>query len=291
MTFLNLNRLLAIATVAVTGLTTVPSLAANVNPDLATWTCAGACGSLGANGDITLSPLNSTQYGYLTTAGSSAHNVSPLSIAESGGQGSTFFQTNGSSYTSAAFNVAAGESVEAYFNYVSTDGKGFDDYAWARLVDAGNGSTVAWLFNARSTNGNKQSVVPGNALGKASNNTVDFDPDTTIVNYDDFDFNTRNTDIGNPVDWSPLGDSNGACWRGNAEGCGFTGWLLSRVTPGAGTYRLEIGVVNFGDELYDSGLAFDLQGLVAAPVPVPAAIWLLGSALIFMGVGRRNALR
>ena len=39
------------------------------------------------------------------------------------------------------------------FNFLSTDGKGYDDYAWARLVNADQGNlTVAWLFTARSTN-------------------------------------------------------------------------------------------------------------------------------------------
>lgn len=263
--------------------------AAGLDPALDTWTCVGTCGSLAADGDITLSPYGSPRYAYLTTNSSTAHGVSPLDIVESGGGGAEFSQTNGSSYTSAAFTLADGESVQAYFNYVSTDGKGFDDYAWARLVN-GDGSTAAWLFTARSTNGNKQNVVPGNALSKASNNTVDFDPDATIVNYADFEFNTRTTQSSafDPIDWSPLGIWNGTCWRDNAEGCGFSGWLESRVTPGAGTYRLEVGVVNFGDEAWDSGIAFDLQGLTAPqPVPLPASLWLLGGAVSLLAVRRR----
>lgn len=264
--------------------------AAGLDPALDTWTCIGTCGTLGADGDITLSPYGSPRYAYLTTNGSSAHGVSPLDIVESGGGGAAFSQTNGSSYTSATFTLAEGESVQAYFNYVSTDGKGFDDYAWARLVN-GDGSTATWLFTARSTNGNKQNVVPGNALSKASNNTVDFDPDATIVNYADFEFNTRTTKSSDfdPIDWSPLGIWNGTCWRDNAEGCGFSGWLESRVTPGAGTYRLEVGVVNFGDEAWDSGIAFDLQGLNGPqPVPLPAGVWLLASAVPLLAARRRR---
>jgi hypothetical protein len=79
-------------------------------------------------------------------------------------------------------------------------------------------------------------VVPGSALSKATNNSVPFDPVQTIINYQDFDFNTRNIAIGDPIDWSKLGEWNGTCWRDNAEGCGFTGWLHSVATPGAGSY-------------------------------------------------------
>ncbi len=254
----------------------LPALA-QVNPDLSQWACTGACGSAAADGDITLAPTGNAQYAWLSTFGSTALDVSPLLIEESGGGGSTFFQTNGSSWLSPAFTLTAGQSVDAWFNYVSTDGKGFDDYAWARLVHAGSGDTAAWLFTARSTNGSRRNVVPGNALARATNNTVDFDVAEVIVNYADFDFQTRNLTIGDPIDWSPLGDSNGTCWRDDAEGCGFSDWLHAVVAPGAGAYRLEVGVVNFGDQIYDSGIAFDFTGL--QPVPEPAG-WLsmLGGA-------------
>lgn len=290
MTKMNLFLIAGTAALA-TSLASPRALAAGVSSNLADWTCVGSCGVLGADGDITLSPYGSTRYAYLTTNNSTAHDVSPLNIVESGGGGSEFRQTNGSSYTSMPFTLAAGESVEAYFNYVSTDGKGFDDYAWARLIDEA-GETAVWLFTARSTNGNKQNVVPGNALSKADNNLVDFDPDTTIVNYADFEFNTRTTKSSDfdPIDWSPLGIWNGTCWRDNAEGCGFSGWLESKVTPGAGTYQLEIGVVNFGDEAWDSGIAFDLQGLTApTPVPAPGALLLMAGATSLLALRRRRA--
>jgi hypothetical protein len=278
-------------TIAAAALTTLTAQAATapINGDLNTWTCTGTCGASAADGDITLSPLGNANYGYVTTFGSTAHNVSPLNLVESGGHGVDFTQTNGSSYLSAAFSAGAGDTVEAYFNYVSTDGKGFDDYAWARLVNAADSSLVAWMFTARSTNSNKQSIVPGDL-------NVDFDPDATIVNYGDFAFNTRNIKDGNPIDWSLLGDPlnggfNGACWRDDAEGCGFTGWLQSRVSvANAGSYRLEMGVVNFGDEIFDSGLAFDVANLSAptAPVPVPGALPMLLSGLVTFGAFARR---
>ncbi|MBK6660300.1 MAG: NF038132 family protein [Proteobacteria bacterium] len=286
------STLPSLAALAALIATTPLAHATGVDPALDTWTCLGTCGTLAADGDITLSPYGSPRYAYLTTNGSTAHGVSPLAIVESGGGGAEFSQTNGSSYTSAPFTLADGQDLRAYFNYVSTDGKGFDDYAWARLVN-GNGNTAAWLFTARSTNGNKQNVVPGNALDKASNNGVAFDPDQTIVDYADFEFNTRTTQSSDfdPIDWSPLGIWNGTCWRDNAEGCGFSGWLESRVTPGAGTYRLEVGVVNFGDEAWDSGIAFDLQGLSAPQtVPLPSALYLLLSVTPLLAArGRRRA--
>lgn len=261
---------------------------AQPNADLATWTCVGTCGSSGADGDITESPLGSG-HAFLSTNGSTATGVSHLDIEESGGGGQRFRQTNGSRYTSAAFSLGSGQAVEAWFNYISTDGKGFDDHAWARLVDTATGTTAAWMFTARSTNGSKQNVVPGNALAKATNETVGFNPVDVLVNYADFDFNTRNTAIGNPVDWSRLGEWNGTCWRDNAEGCGFSGWLHAVVTPGAGTYRLEVGVVNFGDTLWDSGIAFDMAGLNAAPVPEPATAALLAGGLALLARRRRQA--
>ncbi len=258
--------------------------AVSVPASLDTWRCLGVCGASAADGDITLSPLGNAQYGYVTTAGSQALGVSPLDIVESGGGGAKFAQTNGSSYLSPVFSAQSGDTVSAFFNYVSTDGKGFDDYAYARLVGANTGSLVAWMFTARSTNSNKQSVVPGD-LGVA------FDPDAVIVNYKDFDFNTRNLKTPLPVDWSLLGGSNGACWRETAEGCGFTGWLQSSVTlASAGSFRMEVGVVNFGDQAYDSGLAFDLSQLSAplTTVPEPSTFAMMAGALAFMGLHKRR---
>lgn len=258
--------------------------AVTVPANLDAWTCVGVCGASGADGDITASPLGNAQYGYVSTAGSLATGVSPLDIVESGGGGAKFSQTNGSSYLSPVFSAQAGDTVSARFNYVSTDGKGFDDYAYARLVDANTGGLVAWMFTARSTNSNKQSVVPGDLR-------VDFDPDAVIVDYQDFSFNTRNLKTPAPVNWRLLGDSNGTCWRDTAEGCGFTGWLESRVAlAGGGSFRLEVGVVNFGDQLYDSGLAFDLPQLTApaASVPEPGTLGMLAIALLVMGLVKRR---
>ncbi len=259
---------------------------APLDGQLDNWTCVGHCGAASADGDVGLSPTGNTRYGYVTTAGSQALNVSPLDLQESGGGGSVFTQTHGSSYTSAAFFAQQGDTLSASFNYVSTDGKGFDDYAWARVLNADTQAVVAWMFTARSTNSNKQSIVPGDL-------EVDFDPDAVILNYADFEFNTRNLKTETAVNWGLLGDSNGSCWRETAEGCGFTGWLNSRITLAqAGRYQLEVGVVNFGDQAYDSGLAFDVAGLQAPTSAVPEVgsfpLFALGAAGLLLSRRRRH---
>jgi PEP-CTERM motif len=291
MTTPSVHRLVFGALAALVACASEATMAAEapLNADLNTWTCVGQCGATAADGDVTLSPLGNAAHAYVTTAGSLATQVSPIKLTESGGRGTEFTQTNGSSYTSAAFTAQAGDTVNAYFNYVSTDGKGFDDYAWARVINANDSSLVAWLFTARSTNSNKRSIVPGDLA-------VDFDPGAVIVNYANFDFNTRNLKTPAPVNWSLLGASNGSCWRDAAEGCGFSGWLHSRISLAqGGSYKLEVGVVNFGDEIYDSGLAFDVAQLSAPTVAVPEAgtlpMLLSGLGLLAWGLRRRATVQ
>ena len=251
--------------------------------DLASWTCTGACGAVAPGGDVGASPTGNATFGYVTTFGSSATGVSPLAVKAN----STGVATNGSRLLSGAFSAAAGDQLSLYFNYASTDGKGFDDYAWARLVNAADHSLVSWLFTARSTNSGTRNVVPGDLLDKDA-----FDPDKVIVGYKDWDFNSKTAS--DPVDFSVLGDSNGTCWEDNAKGCGTTGWLESLIRLGSGgDFKVEIGVSNWGDGLYDSALAFDfhqLRGVPAgagtgsgSPVPEPGTLPLLAGALALLG--------
>lgn len=270
-----LNRWMFAALTAVSAL--LPAQAATVLPPaaLSAWACTGVCGSLGADGHVTLSPLGNAQYGYVATAGSEAFGVSPLQLdANSRGNGT---ETNGSRYLSGSFSAASGSTLEMRFNYVSTDGKGYDDYAWARVVDATDGHLVAWLFTARSSNSSTGKIVPGDVVRRS-----EFDPDERLVDYGSFRFNTQVID--DPVNWSPLGYSNQSCWRDNAQGCGFTGWLQSRYSfASTGSFRVEVGVVNWGDGAYDSGLAFDFTGLQPAmpsAVPEPGQAPLLAAGLL-----------
>jgi hypothetical protein len=60
--------------------------------------------------------------------------------------------------------------------------------------------------------------------------------------------------------------------------------LLNVVLPSAGAYVLAIGGEGFG---FENSYAYNLS-VTAAPVPLPAAAWLLGSALLGLGALRRR---
>ena len=64
--------------------------------------------------------------------------VSPDNLIE---VGATITADAGAIQLDALTDAAAGDTLSLYFSYVSTDGKGFDDYAWARLVTADSGAT------------------------------------------------------------------------------------------------------------------------------------------------------
>lgn len=276
-------RALSWAALPVLLLATATAQALPLSPDLARWTCTGVCSATASDGDIVLSPTGSAKYGFVTTAESLATGVSPLSLDPNSRGGGT--ETNGSSYRSPLFTAAANETLSIWFNYVSTDGKGYDDYAWARLIDASTSATVAWLFVAESTNSGTHNIVPGSVLRRS-----EFDADAVIVDFKSWNYHSKTST--DQIDWSPLGFSNGTCWRDNADGCGYTGWLNSQLNiAAAGSFRLEVGVVNWGDGAYDSGLAFDFNGLVATNVPEPAALptMLAGLAALALIALRRRA--
>lgn len=262
--------------------------AADVALDTVTWNTTGAAGVIAGGTTVPASPLGNAPFGYVTTAGG-VYGASPLVLRDEG-RGSEN-QTNGTKVVSGSFSAAASEKLDLYFNYVSTDGRGYDDYAWARLVNAGNNTTAAWLFTARSTNSANGNVIPGNVLNRQVDNNLPDELDAVLNDGNTVGFKVAGTD------WAPLGYSSGICWDG-ANTCGPTGWIKSSYSiTTTGSYYLEFGVINWGDEAYDSALAFDFAGLrqanfngLTTPVPElpPVAMMALGLGLMAVVARRRQ---
>jgi len=258
--------------------------------DGAGWTATGAAGLIGTSSTVPLSPTGNQLFGFVTTADSAAHNVSPL-LLKTDGKGNEA-ANNGTKIVSGSFSALANASLSLHFNYVSTDGRGYDDYAWARLVNAGTDTTAAWLYTARSTNSARGNVVPGDVLSRQQDNTLPDELDATLNDGNSVGFNVSSTA------WQPLGIYSGSCWN-SANTCGPSGWIRSDYTfKQSGNYYLEFGVVNWGDEAFDSALAFDYSGLapadfpglsVLAAVPEPGQVAMMLSGLGLMtAMGWRN---
>lgn len=221
------------------------------------WTCTGACGSDIADGVVTLSPTGNSSYQYVTTNG----GTSGVGALPSGALGS---ETNGSTLATSVFSANAGTALNFYFNYVTSDGAGYADYAWAELFNSSN-DPVALLFTARTEpNG---SIVPGTGMPAP---TATLTPASVPI-------------IAGGPDWSPLGSSSGTCYD---AGCGYTGWINSNYTIAtAGDYYLEVGAVNWSDQIYDSGLAMDGVTVGGVPItpssgaPEPSTYGLLAAGL------------
>jgi hypothetical protein len=241
---------------------------ASADPIPAGWTCNGTCGSLGANGVVTLSPTGNSSYQYVSTNGSSATAVLPT-----GALGS---ETNGSTLATSIFSATAGTKLNFYFNFITSDGGGFADYAWAELFNSSN-VPVSLLFTARTEP--TGSIVPGTGLPPPN---ATLTPSSVPI-------------IPGAPTWSPLGSSSGACFAG---GCGYTGWVDSNYTiTTAGNYYLEVGVTNWLDQAFDTGLAMDGVTVGGVPIvppgvtPEPSTLVLLGTGLVGLAVSVRRKLR
>jgi hypothetical protein len=230
--------------------------------------CVGTCGVLGADGVVTTPPPGGL-YRYVSTldAPDGGGDIPGFDVPEA---------TNGSTFTSDSFEATAGSILEFYFNYVTSDGAGFSDFAWASLFD---GTDDLILFSARTTP--TGDTVPGFDLPGLAPGVV-LDPATTPIIP------------GGPV-WSPLGGESGLCF---SDGCGYTGWIKSTYTIGtAGTYQIRFGVANSLDGAYQSGLA--VAGLVidgdpidppVIPEPATWAMLIAGFGLVGATARRRRAL-
>jgi hypothetical protein len=206
----------AAAIVAICGFAEAQVFDGGVPP---TWTCEGYCGAMGADGVVTLAPGGGTQYGYVVSA---ADSPTGLALPGVGGTGNP---DTGSRLRTSAFVADAGEELRFLFNFVTSDGAGYADYAWARLLD-GSLNEVALLFTARTTTGG--STVPGFSMPPVA---------ATITPA------TVNIIDGGPT-WSPLASYSGMCYD---------------------TGILEFGVVNWDDSSYDTGMAIDGLTVGGAP--------------------------
>ena len=243
------------------------------------WTCTGNCGTSGADGVVTLAPSGGTRYGWVSTN----NGVTGVNLPGVGGGGEAGGPTNGSQLRSVVFNATAGDLLTFRFNYVTTDGAGFADYAWARLLTS-TGSPIATIFTARTTV--EGSTVPGFGMPPLPPSVI-LDPSTVTI-------------IGNGEDgpvWSPLGGDSGSCFD---LGCGYTGWVRSQFTIGAtGQFIVEFGVTNWADENFDSGLAFDglavngeiIDNPPPSVVPEPSTVVLVATGLLVTAVGARRRRR
>jgi hypothetical protein len=262
-----LKQLAVAAGVAVAGLAI--SGTASAAPLPTGYTCVGSsnCGTLGANGSVSASPQGA-EYGYVVTTGVPGNN-GDLNIGS---------ETNSSVALSPTFAAVNGTTLEFYFNYITSDGSSYIEYAWVQLINAANPSDFTTLFTARTTPAGN--TVPGFGLpGLAPGVTLT--PSSTAI-------------IPNATTWSPLGGYSGACY---AAGCGNTGWIeMDYVIKTAGNYYLQFGVVNWADTIYDSGLAFDGIAIDGTPidppggVPEPATLVLAGLALAGLAATRRRRM-
>jgi hypothetical protein len=110
-------------------------------------TYVGNAGIGTANGNVVASPVGS-KYLYVSTANSS--ETAGYGLGE---------ETTGSEFTTLSFAANAGSMLDYFFNYITSDGARFSDYAYANLNNVGSGLPPIGIFNARTDpSGN---TVPG----------------------------------------------------------------------------------------------------------------------------------
>jgi len=235
--------------------------AASANASLVFTTIGNGGTEASPNGDVVASPEGGT-FGYVTTDG--GVEIDGIGLGS---------EREGSIVTSSLFDVEVGDDLTFFFNYITSDGAGFSDYAWAQLLDADD-NVVETLFTARTTEGGD--TVPGFGMPAIS---VDLDPISTPI-------------LANQTTFDLLGGNSGACYD---SGCGKTGWIKSSYEfTSAGSFSLSFGVVNWSDNAYDSALLFDniaINDVAIDKPPVeasaPGVLALLGLGLAGIALRRR----
>ena len=90
------------------------------------WTSVGNSGTnTAADGDVTLAPGFDSYQWISTYNGLSGVGLLPV--------GATGQETNGSFAQTPTFSVNAGDKLNFYFNYITSDGAQYTEYAWAGL--------------------------------------------------------------------------------------------------------------------------------------------------------------
>lgn len=259
---------------------TIGACASFAAPLPAGWTSTGNAGTnTAADGVVTLAPgFDSYQWvssedgvddgGDLPVAGDLVGN-----------------ETNGSQASTPIFDYLAGDDLNFFFNYITSDGSSsFTDYAWAALFTE-SGAFDRYIFTARTTP--EGDTVPGFGLPPLGAGASLNPAATPII--------AGSVAAGGPA-FSPLGGSSGDCF---AVGCGHTGWIgLDFTFSAAGSGFLGFGVTNVSDTGFDSALAVAGVSINDVPieppieppmgVPVPGTIALLGLGLAGIGWRRRK---